>query len=122
MTEANSRKVLNALFGYKTFKRYLANSTQASAGLAYSYSGNGQIELISAADLNKAIEVAERTQAYFALQDESKGKFVQLYFFERIGWLQIMDKIGVSYGTISYWRKDVIAIAKKIAVKNGFVS
>lgn len=121
MKSEKYRKVLNALFGYKTFKKYIQTATKQTTELAFANTENGQIQLISITDLEKAIIVAEKTEAYFDLQDDAKGKFVRMYFFERVGWLVIMNKIGVSYGTIHYWRKEVINVAEKIARKNGFI-
>jgi uncharacterized protein YhaN len=121
MNQEEHRKVLNALFGYKTFKKYKATATLKTPSLAFANASDGQIQLISASEIEKAIIVAEKTVAYFELQDDSKGKFVRMYFFERIGWIAIMNEINVAYGTIHYWRKEVIAMAEKIAVKTGFI-
>lgn len=120
MTEAEKSRVLNALYGYKNFKRYM-ESTDVKGGGIMLCAETGAYEFVTIGDVPKAIQLAELTQFYFGIKDDSQGRFIEMYFFRRMGRVEIMHKVGVSYGTIQNWRTEAIEIAERIARKIGFI-
>lgn len=119
MTDKEQRRILNALYSYYTYKS-LSGNVAGCGGIAI-YNDKGGTEYLTKRDLNRAVEIAEGTLAYFELQDEAKAEFVKKFFFEREGWISLTHEIGIAYSTVQNWRKDVIKIASKIGRKIGFI-
>ena len=120
MTEAEKSRVLNALYGYKSFKKYTESPDLRGGGIMLCPE-TGAYEIITMDDVPKAIKVAELTHFYFDIKDDSQGRFIEMYFFKRISRAEVMHKVGVSYGTIQNWRTEAIEIAERIARKIGFI-
>ncbi len=113
MIEDTKKTVLAALYGYDTIK-WIIRSGQPIDGLA------AQINSVSLSgeQLLLAAKTAEDTLFYFDIKDESRGQFIEFYFFKSMSWVEITHKIGISYGTVQNWRKEAIEIATKIARKH----
>lgn len=120
MTDEEKGKVLNALYGYKSFRK-IVNTTKPDERHICLRTTDGGLEIVEVEYLKKAINVAEETLTYFELCDEVKGKFLKKFFFERVGWIRLTIDLNISHGTVHYWRNEVLEIAYKIAVKRGLI-
>lgn len=118
MTEAEQVKVLNALYGYKKFKPLVGSL--GGGGVLISVD-NGEVATMSEAELRLGVDLAERVHDYFDTQDETKGEFVRLYFFDRVGWLRLTHLLPISRSTVFNWRREVVNIAERIARKISFI-
>lgn len=118
MTEAEQIKVLNALYGYKKFKRLIGSLNGGNVLISVD---NGEVAKMSEAELRRAVELAERVHDYFDTQDKTKGEFVQFFFFERVGWIRLVHTLPISRSTVFNWRREVINIAERIARKIKFI-
>ena len=120
MTEREQAKVLNALYSYKTFKKIARDEAQWAHGI-YINNESGELEYMGGEQITRAVYVSEETRKHFNRIDEIKGKFVELYFFRRVGWLRITSDLPISRSTVFEWRRDVIEIAEKIAREIAFI-
>lgn len=120
MTDKEKGDVLNALYGYKTFKKIVSKAAPEERQI-YLRTAEGGTECVEVEYLKKAVFVAEKTLEHFELCDETKGKFVRSFFFERVGWIPLTMELNISHGTVHYWRNEVLEIAYKIAVKYGLI-
>lgn len=118
MTEAERVKVLNALYGYKKFKRLAGELGGGSVLISVD---DGGVTTMSEEELRLSVAFAERVLDHFDTQDETKGEFVRLYFFERVGWLRLTHTLPISRSTVFNWRREVVRTAERIARKISFI-
>ena len=118
MTESEQVKVLNALYGYKKFKRLVGPLGGGSVLISID---DGEVSTMSEAELRLSVMLAERVHDFFDTQDETKGEFVRLYFFERVGWLRLTHLLPISRSTVFNWRREVVNTAERIARKITFI-
>ena len=117
MSEDRRRKVLDALYRYNDFKKFARSASKSTGGLILCRRRSS--EYISAAEVEKYIETAEKTVEYFDILDPSKARFIRLLFFNREGWASVAAKVCISNGTVQNWRKEIIEAAAKVAIKVG---
>lgn len=120
MTEREQAKVLNALYSYKTFKKIARDEAQRARGI-YIKNENGELEYMGGEQIDRAVLLSEEVRKHFNRVDEYKGKFVELYFFRRVGALSVICTLPISRSTVFEWRRDVIEIAEKIAREIAFI-
>ncbi len=120
MTARERAKVLNALYSYKAFRKAARDEATRTRGI-YIKNEDGDLEYMGGEQLERAVYIAEETRKHFQRVDEYKGKFVELYFFRRVGWLSITHSLPISRSTVFEWRRDVIEIAEKIAREIAFI-
>lgn len=120
MTEREQAKVLNALYSYKTFKKIAQNEAQRARGI-YINNESGELEYMGGEQIARAVLLSEEVRKHFNRVDEYKGKFVELYFFRRVGALSVIHALPISRSTVFEWRRDVIEIAEKIAREIAFI-
>ena len=120
MNEEEQAKVLKALFGYKALKIAANDPRQQALGL-YAPNKNGGRDHMDGEQIARAVLLSEEVRKHFNRVDEAKGKFVELYFFRRVGWLRITSDLPISRSTLFEWRCDVIEIAEKIAREIAFI-